>query len=131
LSFEGPKLPPGYRKKVQALHDKLIPSSLEERLRLYVCELPPGYFELGDDGGEAGMRWAKALAEECVSHWKEFSLLIPMLLAGGQRYTHVFGQHVLEASPDQEELLLVRFQRGASLRFNDLHQIPKELVIAA
>jgi hypothetical protein len=47
LSFEGPKAPPGYRKKVQALHDKLIPSPLEERLRLYVCELPRGYFEPG------------------------------------------------------------------------------------
>jgi hypothetical protein len=105
LSFEGPKVPPGYRKKMQALHDKLIPSSLEERLRLYVCELPRGYFEPGDDGGEAGMRWAKALAEECASHWKEFSVLIPTLLAGDQRYTHVFGQHVLEASPDQEELI--------------------------
>jgi|SRR5271165_2514801 len=123
LSFEGPKLPPDYRKKVQALHDKLIPRSLEERLRLYVCELPWGYFQPGDDGAEAGMRWAKALAEECASHWKEFLVLIPMLLAGGQRYTHKFGQHILEASPDQEELI--------DLVVAHLKVIPKEKKNAA
>lgn len=105
LSFEGPKLFPGYRKKVQALHDKLIPRSLEERLRLFVCELPHGYFQPGDDGAEAGMRWAKSLAQECASRWKEFLELIPMLLAGQQRYTHSFGQHILEICPNQEELI--------------------------
>jgi hypothetical protein len=123
LSFEGPKLPPDYRKKVQALHDKLIPRSLEERLRLYVCELPWGYFQPGDDGAEAGIRWAKALAEECASHWEEFLILIPMLLTGEQRYTHSFGQHILEASPDQEELI--------DLVVAHLKAIPKEKKNAA
>lgn len=123
LSFEGPKLLPDYRKKVQALHDKLIPRSLEERLRLFVCELPSGYFQPGDDGAEAGTRLAKALAEECASHWKEFLVLIPMLLAGGQRYTHSFGQHILEASADQEELI--------DLVVAHLKAIPKEKKNAA
>ena len=123
LSFEGPKLPPDYRKKVQALHEKLIPRSLEERLRLYVCELPWGYFQPGDDGAEAGMRCAKALAEECASHWEEFLVLIPMLLTGEQRYTHILGQHILEASTDQEKLI--------DLVLVHLKTIPKEKKNAA
>ena len=118
LSFEGPKVPPEYRRKVQALHDKLVPISLEDRLRIYVCELPWGYFEPGDDSPEAGLRWAKKLAEECAARWKEFLVLIPMLLTGEQRYTHCFGQHILEASADREKLI--------DLALVHLKAIPKE-----
>jgi hypothetical protein len=105
LSVEGPQMPLEYRGKVQALHDKLIPRSLEERLRFYVCELPRGYFEPGEDDFEPGSRWAKALAEECAQRWAEFIPLVPTLLTGEQRHTHSFGKHILEAAPDPEGLV--------------------------
>jgi hypothetical protein len=105
LSFEGPKMPPEYRKKVQALHDSLLPRSLEERLRFYICQLPSGYFDPGRKSIEAGIQSPKMLAAECVSRWDEFLTLIPMFLSGEQRYTNFFGQDILQAAPDREQLI--------------------------
>lgn len=105
LRFEGPGFPLEYRQKLEILHDKLAPRSLEARLRLYVCELPWGYYEPGDEGLEPWKRWAKIVAEECGRSWDQFLPLVPILVAGEQRHTHEFGRRILEFAPDAEKFI--------------------------
>ena len=117
LNFEGPGMPPEYCRKVEALHQKLSPRSLEHRLRLYVCELPWGYYEEGTNVLESGERWAKTLANECVERWGEFLTLLPMLLKGEQRHSFALGRHIMEAVDDAEKVI--------DLMLSSLQKIPK------
>jgi hypothetical protein len=105
LNFEGGGMLPEYRRKVESVHDKLGPRSLEHRLRLYVCELPWGLYEGAENVLESGPRRAKALAMECVERRSEFFALLPMLLRGEQRHSHALGRHIIERVEDREHVI--------------------------
>jgi len=105
LNFEGRGMSSEYRQKVEAVHEKLTPKSLEHRLRLYVCELPWGYYEEGANVLETGERRAKALAKECVEHWSEFLTLLPTLLRAEQRHSHALGRHIIESVDKREDAI--------------------------
>ena len=118
LQFEGPSMPPEYRQQVEALHEKLTPRSLENRLRLYVCELPWGYYEGDTNVLEGGERWARILAKECVERWGEFLCLLPMLLKGEQRHSIALGRQIMEGVDDAEKVI--------DLVLSALQRIPKD-----
>ena len=105
LNFEGRGMSPEYRQKVEAVHEKLTPKSLEHRLRLYVCELPWGYYEGGANVVEIGEQRARALAKECVEHWSEFLTLLPTLLRGEQRHSHALGRHIIKSVDKRENAI--------------------------
>jgi hypothetical protein len=105
LSFEGRGMSPVYRQKVEGIHARLTPNSLENRLRLYVCELPWGYYEEGANVVESGDRRAKALAKECIENWSEFLTLLPTLLRGEQRHSHALGRHIIESVDSREDAI--------------------------
>jgi len=102
LTFEGRKMSPEYRQKVEAVHERLKPRSLEHRLRLYVCELPWGYYESDTNILECAEQRSKILAKECADRWDEFSQFLPMLLKGEQRHSYALGRHIMEAVGDSE-----------------------------
>ena len=105
LRFEGPGMAPEYRSKVEKLHKRLSPRSLKDRLRLYISEMPWGYYEEDGNVIESGDRWAKALAAECVQRRSEFLTLLPTLLTGEQRHAYALGRHIMESTDDAKQLI--------------------------
>lgn len=107
LNFDGDRMSPEYRSKVQSLYDSLLPDKFKDRLRFYVSELPWDFFheENFNASERATVDALTALARESADKFDEFLSYLPNLLEGEQRQFFVFGKVLGETVKDFERFI--------------------------
>ncbi|NMM46515.1 hypothetical protein HH303_18635 [Rhodospirillaceae bacterium KN72] len=104
LQFDAEGMVPELRKKAESLHNRLLPRSLEDRLRFYVTDLPWDFI-LDDDGQKDVDNEIKTLANECSQNVDLTLKLLPAWLVGSHRQFFAFGRHLGENFPEPERLV--------------------------
>lgn len=106
LRYEGNEMPPQVKAKVEDWVYLLTPSSLDERLKLYVTK-PPFEHEKGEDGHyvDLAAQNAQALAEELSSNFDSIVPYLDNLLSGEQRQAYCFGRNIVMIACNWEPLL--------------------------
>lgn len=100
LEYEGSGMPPEYLQRVTVLRNKLMPTSLRDRIRLLVSEFPWGLFpyEEGVTGTplDKAAKALRELAEECSHDEATLYACLPDLMRGEQRNCFEFGMRLGE-----------------------------------
>jgi hypothetical protein len=106
LRYEGNQMPPEGKAKLQEWITLLTPTSIADRLKLYVSRAPYEDQE-GPDGHyiDVAAENAKALARELSADIDSIVPHLRDLLTGEQRLSYWFGKHLVEASGKWEPLL--------------------------
>ena len=104
LEYDSDKMPKDVVEKVKALYRRLLPQSLNDRLKFYVTELPWD-FTYGDEKKKDVERTINELAQECANE-PDFAIRkLPEWLTGSHRQFYAFGRKLGELFPQPEQLI--------------------------
>ncbi len=95
--------------RIQAMMDRLTPTSLETRVRFLVTDTPWEYLNTGNDSyEEQQQRWEKAvreLAAEVVQQPNTLQALLPQLSRGHQQMVREFGRGIADFAGSWDDWL--------------------------
>lgn len=102
LEYDAETMPAEYRERVERILERLMPKSLEDRLRFFVSDLPWGLY-VGKEGqtGERDRR-TRELAQEAAQQPDHLYALLPDLLRGDQRQAYPFGHELGQVLPNPQ-----------------------------
>jgi hypothetical protein len=117
LEYDGEGMPAEYRGRVENIRARLMPASLEERLRFFISDLPWGLY-IGKEGETREReRLARELAREVAAQEEILYKRLPDLLRGEQRQGYEFGHEIGQVLRDPQ----VFIDRAISI----LREIPR------
>jgi len=109
LQYDAEGMEEGEVERIRSLMRELAPSSISDRLRFVVTEMPWDYpCDEHLEYEERGRRQAQALKElagELLGHREALRAHLPALSSGDQRQSTQFGHFLIEGASDPEELL--------------------------
>lgn len=106
LRYDGGSFDNSTRDRLERLRDRLTPTDLEARIRLYVSQAPWGLFAMDEvGGGGARESIAQSLAEEVLASEGMIETLAIALSTGQQLNAYAFGKRVGELVRDGRAIL--------------------------
>lgn len=94
LQYDGKEMPPECLERIERLRDLLMPTTIEDRLRFFISELPWGLYTSEGGQTEERNRIARELATEIAEHPGVLYARLPDLLRGEQRQGYPFGHRL-------------------------------------